>query len=117
MAYNVIALDSIPAYLVEKIPEISFLLSTIFMFFGSDYIMEYFLKKTLKKMSFVVRTIIFLLYALIVLPVICTAFALFLQNTILYPCQQWIVPVVLASFLCVGLLLSIRYSMKVKLKF
>jgi hypothetical protein len=117
MAYNVLALDSIPAYLVEKIPEISFLLSTILMFFASDYIMDYFLKKALRKMNFVTRTLIFLLYGLLVLPALCTGCAVFLQNSVLYPCQSWIVPVVLASFLIIGILLSIRYSMKLKLKF
>jgi hypothetical protein len=116
MAYNSITLDSIPAYLIEKIPEISFLLSTILMFFASDYIMEYFLKKSLKKMNFVPRTILFLLYGLLILPALCTAFALFLQNAVLYPYQKWIVFVVLASFLVVGILLSIRYDMKVGLK-
>ena len=52
MAYNALALDSIPTYLVARIPEISFLLSTILIAFASDYIMEYFLKKSLKKMNF-----------------------------------------------------------------
>jgi hypothetical protein len=116
MAYNSVALDSIPAYLITKIPEISFLLSTVLMFFVSDYIMEYFLKKGLKKMNFFTRTIIFLFYGLLVLPIICTACALFLQNSILYPYQRWIVPVLLACFLVVGMLLSIRYDMKVKVR-
>jgi hypothetical protein len=114
MAYN--SLDWVPAYLVNKIPEISFLLSTILMFFISDYIMEYFLKKGLKKMNFVTRTIIFLLYGLIILPVLCASFALFLQNTILYPYQKWIVTVMIASFLAVGVLISIRYNIKMGLK-
>jgi hypothetical protein len=78
--------------------------------------MEYFLKNALKKMSFIIRTIIFLLYSLIILPVLSTACALFLQETVLYPYQKWIVPVLLASFLVIGILLSIRYSMKLKLK-
>jgi hypothetical protein len=117
MSYNNLSLESIAAYLIAKIPEISFLLSTILMFFVSDYITEYLLKKSLKKMSFVVRTIVFLLYGLIVLPALCTGFAFFLQNTVLYPNQKWIVLVLLVSFLIVGILLSIRYSMKVKLKF
>ncbi|MCX6007071.1 MAG: hypothetical protein NTZ34_07410 [Chloroflexi bacterium] len=116
MAYNVLALDSVPAYLIARIPEISFFLSTALMFFASDYIMEYFLKKSLRKMNFVTRTIIFLVYGLLVLPVLCTACALFLQNTLLYPYQGWIVLVLLASFLFVGIMLSIRYNMKVKLR-
>jgi len=116
MVFNTVTLDSIPAYLVARIPEISVFLSTILMFFGSDYIMEYFLKKSLKKMNFLSRTIIFLLYALLVLPVLCTVCAVFLQNTLLYPCQSLIVVVLLASFLFIGMLLSIRYNMRVKLK-
>jgi hypothetical protein len=116
MSYNMLALDSVPAYLIDKIPEISFFLSTILMFFGSDYIMEYFLKKSLKKMNFVTRTIIFLFYGLFALPALCTACAFFLQDAILYPYQNWIVPVLLASFLSVGILLSIRYNMKLRLK-
>ncbi len=116
MVYDTVALDSVPAYLIARIPEISFLLSTVLMAFASDYIMEYFLKKSLKKMNFVTRTIIFLFYGLLILPALCTACALFLQNTLLYPYQKWIVPVLLASFLFVGILLSIRYNMKVKLK-
>lgn len=116
MAYNAIALDSIPAYLISRIPEISFLLSTMLMFFASDYIMEYFLKKSLKKMTFVTRTIIFLFYGLIILPALCAACAIFLQNAVLYPYQESIVLVLLASFLLVGIMLSIRYNMKMKLK-
>lgn len=116
MSYNGLTLVSFPAYLVEKIPEISFFLSTMLMFFVGDYIMEYFLKNNLKKMNFITRTIIFLLYALILLPALCTICAVFLQNTVLYPYQKWIVAVLLASFLFVGIMLSIRYSMKVKLK-
>jgi hypothetical protein len=115
MVYNIFSLDSVPAYLVVKIPEISFLLSTVVIAFASDYIMEYFLKKGLKKMKFVTRTIIFLFYGLIILPALCTACALFLQNAVLYPYQRWIVPVLLAAFLFVGILLSIRYNMKFKL--
>jgi hypothetical protein len=116
MPYNIPALDSIPGYLVAKIPEISFLLSTVLIAFANDYIMEYFLKKSLKKMSFIIRTIIFLLYGLLVLPVLCTGCALFLQSAVLYPYQKWIVLVLLACFLLVGILLSVRYNMKLKLK-
>jgi len=67
-------------------------------------------------MNFVTRTIIFLFYGLLVLPVLCTACALFLHNAVLYPYQGWIVLVLLVSFLFVGIMLSIRYNMKVKLK-
>jgi len=116
MVYNIVSLDSVPAYLVARIPEISFLLSTVVIAFTSDYIMEYFLKKSLKKMNFITRTIIFLFYGLLVLPALCTACALFLQNAVLYPYQKWIVAVLLASFLLVGILLSIRYNMRLKLK-
>ncbi len=116
MDYNMVSLDSLPAYLIARIPEISFLLSTVLMFFASDYIMEYLLKKSLKKINFVSRTIIFLLYGLIILPALCTACALFLQNAILYPYQRWIVLVLLASFLFVGIMLSIRYNMKIRFK-
>ncbi|MDD5311926.1 MAG: hypothetical protein PHO26_02675 [Dehalococcoidia bacterium] len=116
MVLNSVAFDSIPAYLVARIPEISVFLSTILMFFAGDYIMELFLKKSLKKMNFVSRTIIFLLYALLVLPVLCTVCAVFLQNAVLYPYQSGIVLVLLASFLLVGMLLSLRYNMRVKLK-
>ena len=116
MPYNSITLDSVPTYLVDKIPEISFLLATVLIFFASDYIMEYFLKKSLKRMNFVTRTIIFLIYGLLILPVLSTVCALFLQNSVLYPLQRWIVMVLLASFLLVGILLNIRYNMKVRLK-
>jgi hypothetical protein len=115
MVDNTLTLESIPAYLIAKIPEISFFLSTILMFFASDYIMEYFLKKSLKRMNFVTRTVIFSLYGLIALPALCTACALLLQNAVLYPYQKWIVAVLIASFLLVGILLSIRYNMRLKL--
>lgn len=117
MTYNTITLDSASAYLIAKIPEISFLLSTVIMFFISDYIMEYLLKKSLKKMSFVIRTIVFLLYGLFALPSLCTACAFLLQNALLYPNQKWIVLVLLACFLIVGILLSIRYNARFRLKF
>ena len=109
-------LDSIPPYLITRIPEISFFLATILMFFISDYIMEYFLKKGLKKINFVTRTITFLLYGLIVLPALCAACAIVLQNVVLYPYQKWIVLVLLAFFLFLGILLSMRYNMKIRLK-
>ena len=76
----------------------------------------YFLKKSLKRMNFITRTVIFSLYGLIALPALCTAFALLLQNAVLYPYQKWIVSVLIASFLLVGILLSIRYNMRLKLK-
>jgi hypothetical protein len=116
MVDKTLTLESIPAYLVARIPEMSFLLSTILMFFASDYIMEYFLKKSLKRMNFVTRTVIFSLYGLIALPALCTACALLLQNAVLYPYQKWIVAILIASFLLVGILLSIRYNMRLKLK-
>ena len=116
MDLNAITLDSVQRYLVEKIPEISFLLATVLMFFGSDYIMEYLLKKSLKKLNFITRTIIFLLYGLLMLPALCTACAVFLQNSVLYPFQGWIVPVLGTFFLLCGILLSIRYNMKLGLK-
>ena len=116
MAYSIHELSTIQAYLITKIPEISFLLSTILVAFISDYIMELFLKKTLKKLNFVTRTIIFLFYGLLVLPALCTVCALFLQTAVLYPYQASIAMVLLASFLFVGILLSFRYNMKVKLK-
>jgi len=115
MNYNS-SLESLPAYLTTRIPEISFFVATILMFFISDYIMEFFLKKSLKKINFVTRTIIFILYGLIVLPGLCAVCALFLQNAVLYPYQRWIVLVLLAFFLFVGILLSLRYNMKVRMK-
>jgi hypothetical protein len=117
MPYNTITFDSVSAYLVARIPEISFLLSTMILFFLGDYIMEYLLKSNLKKMSFILRTIVFLLYGLLILPALCTACAFFLQNAVLYPNQRSIVLVLLASFLIVGILLTVRYNMKLKLKF
>lgn len=116
MVLNLIALDSVPAYLVDKIPEISFLLSTVLISFGSDYIMENFLKKSLRKMNFLTRTSIFLLFGLLMLPVLCTACALFLQKTVLYPYQSWIVLVLLAFFLLFGILLSLKYNARISLK-
>lgn len=115
MDLNAINPDSVSAYLVEKIPEISFFLSTVLMFFGSDYMMETFLKKGMKKVNFITRTIIFLLYGLLALPALCTACAIFLQNSVLYPCRGWILPVLVAFFLLFGILLNVKYNMKPRL--
>ena len=51
-----------------------------------------------------------------VLPALCTGCAFILQNSVLYPFQGWIVPVLGAFFLFCGIMLSIRYNMKLGLK-
>ena len=116
MDYTSFTLESLPAYLVEKIPEISFLLSTMLMFFIGDYMMEVIFKKALRKMTFIARTVLFLMYGLVLLPVLSTACAIFLQDSVLYPYKQWIIPLILASFVFIGILLSIRYNMDFKIR-
>lgn len=110
-----ISLESIPAYLVEKIPEVSFIIATMLMIFAGDYIMELLVKNGLRKMNFIARTIIFILYGLIVIPALSTICAVFLQDAVLYPYKSHILLVVIISFVVVGILLSVRYNMKLKL--
>ena len=58
----------------------------------------------------------FLVYGLLILPVFSTFCALFLQDSLLYPYQQWIAPVLLAAFLLTGILVSVRHTMAFRIR-
>ena len=108
--------SSISGYLIERIPEISFFLSSILMVFISDYIMGSYMLKSLKRMNFLSRTFFFLVYGLLILPAMTTFGAFLLRNIALYPLKQSIILVLIASFFLVGVFFSIKYNIKMKLK-
>ncbi len=111
-----VIMGPISGYLIAKIPEISFLLSSILMIFAGDYVMENFIIKRMKKQNFFTRTLLFLLYALLIFPTLTTGGAFLLRAAVLYPLKESIILVLAISFVTVGVFLSIRYSMKLRWK-
>jgi hypothetical protein len=111
-----VGFDSVSDYLIERIPEMSFLLSSILMIFVSDYLFGHFLLRRLKKMAFITRTALFVLYGLVALPAMITLFATSLRVYLLEHFRNDILLVLAISFVLVGVLLSIRYNMRIRLK-
>jgi hypothetical protein len=110
------AFHSITDQLIDRIPELSYLLSTIFMIFTGDYIITHFLLKTLRKMGFITRTLFFMFLSLIIFPTLTAVGALLLRNLVLDPFKDWIILVLAICFFIVGILLSMKYNLKTKIK-
>jgi len=108
--------DAAAGYLIARIPEISFLLSSIFMLFASDVIMGRFLLRRLRKSHFLTRTLLFVLYGIMVLPAMTVGGAYLLRELVLKPFRDGIIVVLAVCFLIIGVLLSLRYNMKMKVK-
>jgi len=113
---NLTDFNSVSDSLIARIPEISYLLSTIFMIFISDYIIGNLLIRRLKKMGFITRTFLFVFFGLLILPGLTTLGALLLRDLVLDPFKDWIILVLVICFFLIGVFLSIRYNMKIKLK-
>lgn len=103
-------------YLVDRIPEISYLLSTALMLFVSDFILEWFLIQRLRRLTFIARTGLFLAYGLFLFPPLTAIGASFLREMVLYPYKEWIILLIIIFFSFFGILLNIRYNMKMRLK-
>jgi hypothetical protein len=103
-------------YLIARIPEISYFLSSALMIFASDFIMGRVLIRRLRKLPFLTRTTFFLLYGLLVFPALTTLGAFSLRELVLNPFKEWIILVLAVAFIFIGILLSLRYNMKMKLK-
>jgi hypothetical protein len=103
-------------HLITRIPELSYLLSTVFMIFASDYIITNFLIKTLRKMGFITRTFLFVFFSLLIFPGLTALVALLLRNLVLDPFNNHIILVLAICFFLVGILLSMKYNIKTKLK-
>jgi hypothetical protein len=103
-------------YLIARIPETSYFLSSALMIFASDFIMGRLLIRRLRKLAFLARTSLFLLYGLFVFPTLTALGAFSLRELVLTPFREWIILVLIISFFFIGILLSIRYNMKIKLK-
>jgi asparagine N-glycosylation enzyme membrane subunit Stt3 len=115
MFYNLTGADSISEYVAARIPEISYLLSSILMIFASDYIIGNLLIRRLRKMGFVTRTCLFLLFGLLILPALTAIVAFLLRDLVIDPFKEWIILVLVICFFFIGVFLSIRYNMKIKL--
>jgi hypothetical protein len=113
---NLTDFNSFSDRLIARIPEISYLLSTIFMIFVSDYIIGNLLIRRLKKMGFITRTFLFVFFGLLILPGLTALGALLLRDLVLDPFKDWIILVLVICFFLIGVFLSIRYNMKMKLK-
>ena len=113
---NLTFLDSVSDHLIARIPEISYLLSSIFMIFASDYIIGNLLIQQLRKMGFITRTFLFVFFSLLILPSLTALGAFLLRDMVLDPFQDWIILVLTICFFLVGVFLSLRYNMKMKIK-
>ncbi len=107
---------SITDHLIARIPEISFILSSTFMIFAGDYLLGNVFVRSLKKMDFISRTLVFVVIGLILFPALTTLSAFILRELVLKPFEDWIILVLVITFLIVGILLSLRYNMKIRLK-
>lgn len=114
MVHNVAVFHS--DYLIARIPEISYFLSSALMIFVSDYIMERLLIRRLRRLTFLARTCLFLLYGLFMFPTLTALGALVFREAVLNPFKEWIVLLLVVFFFFIGILLSIRYNMKIRLK-
>ena len=103
-------------YLIERIPEISYFLSSALMLFISDFILEWFLVHRLRRLSFIARTGLFLFYGLFLFTPLTSFGASLLREMVLYPYEEWIVLLLIIFFSLFGVLLNIRYNMKMRLK-
>ena len=108
--------NSLSNPLIERIPEISYLVSTVLMIFASDFIAERMLIGYLRKMTFLSRTVVFLVWGLAVLPAATAGTAYLLRKFVLEPYSNWIILILLGIFLIIGVLLSLRYNLKMKFK-
>lgn len=106
--------ESINQQLVQRIPEVSYLVASALMVFTSDFAAESFFKSKLKKMSFLSRTATFLLYGLLVLPAATAGVAALLRSLVLNPHQQWLIVILLGFFILIGVLLSWKYHVGTK---
>jgi len=113
---NLASYNSVSDYLIARIPEISYLLSSTFMIFTGDYIIGNVLIRRLKKMDFVTRTFLFVIVGLLIFPGLTTIGAFLLRDLVLEHYKGWIILVLVIAFLFIGVLLSLRYNMKIKLK-
>ena len=113
---NLASYNSITDHLIARIPEISFILSSTFMIFTGDYLIGNVLVRSLKKMDFISRTLVFVLIGLLIFPAFTTVGAFLLRELVLEPFKEWIILVLVIAFLFIGVLLSLRYNMKIRLK-
>ncbi len=109
-------LDSIAGFLFARIQEISFLIASMLMLFTSDLIMGRVLLRRLKKSNFFTRTLVFVLYCLLALPAMTTGTAYLLRALLLTPLRKYIIVIIVLSFVVTGVILSLRYNMRMKLK-
>lgn len=107
-------MNSLSSFLTSHIPETSYLLSSILMFFGSDMIMERALIRRMRRMPFLTRTLVFVFYGLVILPALTISGAYVLRTILLEPLSDWLPLTLTISFLVIGLLLSVRYNMKLR---
>jgi len=114
MIHNVAVFHS--DYLIARIPEISYFLSSALMIFVSDYIVGRLLIRRLRKLTFLVRTCLFLFYGLFMFPTLTALGAFVLRESVLNPFKEWIILLLVVFFVFIGVLLSLRYNMKIRLK-
>lgn len=106
------ALEPLNTYLTARIPEISAALASIFMLLGGDYVIGRFILRRIRKYNILVRTALFSLYAILLLPLLIVVITTFFTTTVLEPFQDSLLPVLALSFFLVGILLTLRYHMK-----
>lgn len=86
----------------------------MFMIFVSDLIMGRLFLKRLRKMSFLSRTFAFVLFWLVAMPGLTILSAMLLKSVLLGPMKNWIIIDLAVAFLFTGILLCLKYNMKIK---
>jgi peptidoglycan/LPS O-acetylase OafA/YrhL len=99
-------------YLDSKITEISYTMATVLMLFAGDYLTEVLIIKNIRNRNLLARTGLFLGYTLLALPMLTVASARALESLVLEPLQGYLWILLLVFFLFSGVLLSLKYRMK-----
>jgi hypothetical protein len=99
-------------FLASRATEISFGMATILVLFAGDYLTNRFLIKRIRKLNVLIRTIVFLCYVLLALPLVTVFSARVLAVLVLAPLGGYAWALLAGFFLLSGVLFSLKYRMK-----
>jgi hypothetical protein len=100
-------------FLVSRVTEISFGMATILVLFSGDYLTDRFLIKRIRKRNVLIRTIVFLCYVLLALPLLTVFSARVLAALVLAPLGGYLWVLLAGFFMLSGVLVSLKYRMKI----
>ncbi len=99
-------------FLDSRITEVSYTMASVLMLFAGDYMTDRFVIRRIRKRNILVRTVLFLAYVLLVLPLLTISTAQGLASLVLEPYRSQLWLILLGFFVLCGVLLSLKYRMK-----